>query len=220
MKITTSAKGSEPTALELRVKYHPLRIFTFLVLMGISSAFLFLSVSYFLTTLGTGFNNFQLPLIFHANTIIILVSSYSMGQTRKAILADDWKGYSNGLLVTAALGIAFTVFQIVGWQQLIANGVKLSNNVAGAYLYVISGLHLVHLVVGIVILGWFLVRSLESRNDQVKALLFEIDPFSKMRVNLLSLYWHFVDGLWIYLYLFFLANIYVATHAHFKPFGI
>lgn len=220
MRIKTSAKDLEPTPLELRLRYHPLRIITYLVLMGISSAFLFLSVSYFLTTFGTDFNRFQLPLIFHANTIIILVSSYSIGQTKKAIMADDWKGYSNGLLVTAGLGIAFTVFQIIGWKELISSGILLQNNVAAAYLYVISGLHLIHLAVGLGILGWFMIRSLESRNDQVKALLFEIDPFSKMRVSLLCTYWHFVDGLWIYLYVFFLLNIYLSVHGNFKPFGI
>lgn len=219
MKAQAGVKKNELTALELRIKYHPVRIFTLLALAGITSAFLFLSVSYFLTTFGTSYNRFQLPLLFHANTIIILVSSYSMAQTRKAIFADDWVGYTQGLIVTALLAVAFTIFQVIGWQELIQNGVKLQNNVAGAYLYIISGLHLAHLVVGIALLGWFLLRALEHRSDQVKALLFEVDPFSKMRVSLLATYWHFVDGLWVYLYLFFVLNVYVFTKGNFRPIG-
>ncbi|MFN8298403.1 MAG: cytochrome c oxidase subunit 3 [Chitinophagales bacterium] len=219
MKAHTGLKEKELSPLELRIKYHPLRIFTLLILAGITSAFLFLSVSYFLTTFGTNFNHFQLPLLFHANTIIILVSSYSMAQTRKAINADDWTGYTQGLMVTAALAVAFTVFQVMAWNELLHSGINLQSNVAGAYLYVISGLHLAHLLVGIVFLGYFLVRALEHQSDQVKALLFEVDPFSKMRVSLLALYWHFVDALWVYLYVFFVINVYVFTKGGFKPIG-
>ena len=207
----TSANDEVRAQIQFRLKYHPLRLFTYLVLAGISSAFLFLSISYFVTTFGTDFNKFKLPLLFHANTIIILVSSYTIGQTRKAMLADDWSGYVKGMLVTAALGIAFTFFQITGWIELMKSGIKLSNNVAGAYLYVISGLHLVHLVVGVALLLWFSVNALSKQNDPVKLLLFESNPFSKMKVDLLCTYWHFVDGIWIYFYLFFLLNIYVLT---------
>lgn len=195
--------------MKMRLKYSPARIFTYLGLVGITSAFLFLSVSYFATTIGTSFNNFKLPLLFHANTIIILVSSYCMVQTRKAMLRGDWNGYFNGLLVTGGLAIAFMFFQVEAWKELMASGIRLSNNIAGAYLYVISALHMGHLAIGIVLIGWFTVSAFELRNDPVKLLLFESDPFSKMKVDLLCTYWHFVDGLWVYLYLFFVANIYL-----------
>ncbi|MDB5283560.1 MAG: cytochrome c oxidase subunit [Bacteroidota bacterium] len=207
----TSVNDPIRAQLEFRLKFHPLRIFTYLVLVGISSAFLFLSVSYFATTIGTDFNKFHLPLLFHANTIIILVSSYTISQTRKALMNDDENGYMKGLLVTAGLGVAFTIFQVMGWMELMRSGIKLTNSVAGAYLYVISGLHLVHLLVGVAILLWFTANALNKQNDPVKLLLFESNPFSKMKVELLCTYWHFVDGIWIYFYLFFLLNIYVFT---------
>lgn len=207
-------------ALALRLRYHPFRIFTILILMGITSAFLTLSVSYFLTTYGTAFNRFQIPAIFHANSIIILVSSYSMHQTRLANERDDMKGYMNGLLVTSGLGIAFTVFQVYGWQELFRSGIAMTNNVAGAYLYVISGLHLAHLVVGVGILLWFLYKAYEHQEDQVKNLLFDTDPVEKMKVRMLGVYWHFVDILWIYLYLFFLLNIYVFAYSKATPIGL
>jgi cytochrome c oxidase subunit 3 len=200
--------------LRLRLKYHPARVFTYLILVGITSAFLFLSVAYFATTIGTNFNNFKLPLLFHANTIIILVSSYTINQTRKAILRDDWNGYLTALSVTAALGIAFTFFQVTAWNELIRGGVKLNNNIAGAYVYVISGLHLLHLAAGVLLLMWFSFTALERKNDPVKLLIFESDPFNKMKVDLLCTYWHFVDGLWVYIYLFFVVNIYFFGPAH------
>ncbi len=211
MSKTTKATDKEEiqAQMRLRLKYYPPRVFTYLVLVGISSAFLFLTISYFATTFGTNFNKFSLPLLFHANTIIILVSSYSISQTRKAVMRDDWEGYMYGLFVTAGLGMAFTFFQIVAWKELTASGIKLTNNIAGAYLYIISGLHLMHLIVGVVLLLWFSVKAIDTKNDPVKLLLFESDPFSKMKVGLLCTYWHFVDGLWFYIYLFFVFNIYV-----------
>ena len=205
----TYDKGEIQARLEMRLKYHPMRIFTYMALVGICSAFLFISISYFATTFHTNFNNFKLPLLFHANTIIILVSSYTIAQARKAMDNDDMNGYLAALLVTTGLSLAFTFFQITAWMELHASGIALKNNVAGAYLYVISGLHLLHLMVGVVVLIWFALNALNKTNDPVKLLLFEADPFSKMKVGLLTTYWHFVDGLWIYIYLFFVLNIYV-----------
>ncbi len=213
-KFTQTEKYTELSeAMELRMKYHPMRVLVYLVLVGGSSAFLFLSISYLLTTLGTDFNHFKLPLIFHANTLLIVVSSYTMAQTRKAVMRDDWKGYINGLLVTAGLGGGFAFFQIKGWEELTAQGIFMSNNIAGAYLYIISGLHLLHLALGIVFIIVFALNALMVKNDPVQTLIFESDPFSKMKVNLLCTYWHFVDGLWVYLYLFFLLNIHLLANA-------
>ena len=204
----TYDKGDIQAQLQMRLKYHPMRIFTYMLLAGICSAFLFISISYFATTFGTNFNNFKLPLLFHANTIIILVSSYSISQARKAMMNDDAKGYLTGLLVTTGLSIAFTFFQVTAWMELYHSGINL-HNIAGAYLYVISGLHLAHLLVGVIILIWFALSALDKSNDAVKLLIFESDPFSKMKVDLLATYWHFVDVLWIYIYIFFIFNIYV-----------
>jgi cytochrome c oxidase subunit 3 len=200
--------------MEQRLKYHPMRVFTYLVCVSTSSAFLFVSISYILTTFGTGFNNFQLPLLFHATTIIILVSSYSMSMARKAMDNDDAKGYLTGLLVTAGLSLAFMFFQITAWQELKVHGIILKDNIAGAYVYFISGMHLLHLGVGVVLLIWFAIKALDKSGDPVKLLLFESDPVNKMKIGLLSTYWHFVDGLWVYIYLFFVFNIYVLKMLH------
>lgn len=210
--IKTGPSKSLPEALSLRLKYYPLRIITYLVLAGISSAFLVLSLSYLLTTFHTNFNNFSLPLLFHANTIIILGSSYAMLQTRKAARAEDTKAYLTGLLITVALGGAFTAFQIMAWNELVESGINFTNNIAGTYLYVISGLHLIHLVVGVGLLGLFAFNAAQMVNDPVKELLFQTNPFNKLKVDLLATYWHFVDALWLYLYLFFLVNVYLLGH--------
>jgi cytochrome c oxidase subunit 3 len=202
--------GGSPQLSEWKLKYHPVRIITLFTLAGISFAFITLTVGYFLTTLGTEYNKFKLPAIFHANTIIILVSSYSMWQVRKHLEAADWKGFLSSLAVSIGLGIAFTAFQIIGWRELLSDGVRLSQ-IGGAWLYVISGLHLAHLVVGLGVMGWYALKAIELNADPVKALIFETTPDHTMKAEMMCLYWHFVDGMWIYIYLFFLLNIYVLT---------
>ena len=191
-------------------RYHPIAVSTYLLLASITVVFLTLSVFYFLTTYGTSFNRFQLPLLFHANSVIILVSSYSMHQTRIANLRDDAHGFANGMMVTTMLGIAFTIFQLMAWSELQNSGIKLQNNVAGAYLYVISALHLLHLIVGVAMLAYFWLKAKERENNLVAELIFDTDPYAKLKVKYMALYWHFVDVLWIYLYLFFVLNIVLA----------
>jgi len=195
--------------LKKRLRYHPIRVFTYLILMGISSAFLTLVFCYFATTAGSVWNKFTLPPIFHANTIIILASSYTAWQMRRANLRDDHAGYKTALMATALLGVAFTVFQIVGWRELISGGIGFRNNISGTYLYLISGLHLLHLLAGVGLLVFFLYRAYEVDSDAYRSLIFETDPVSKLRIEMMGLYWHFVDGLWIFLYLCFLIALYL-----------
>lgn len=192
-------------------RFHPIVVVTYLLLLGITSIFFALSIAYLYTTYNTHFSSFKLPLLFHANSVIILVSSYSMHQTRLANLRDDERAYSIGLLVTMLLGIAFAAFQIVAWNELFNSGISMQSNVAGAYLYVISGLHFLHIIAGIIVLSIFWLKAKERQDNPVKELLFDTDPVAKLKVKCLALYWHFVDGLWLYLYAFFLLNYFLAS---------
>ena len=186
--------------LQKRLRYHPVRVFTYLILLGISSAFLTLVFCYFATTAGSVWNKFSMPQIFHANTIIILVSSYTVWQMRRANMRDDHAGYKTALLITALLGVAFTAFQVIGWRELLSQGIGFHNNISGSYLYLISGLHLLHLLVGVGLLLWFLVKAYMADRDAYKALIFETDPEAKLQIEMLGLYWHFVDLVWIFLF--------------------
>jgi len=134
-----------------------------------------------------------------------------MHQTRLANLRDDERAYSIGLLVTMLLGIAFAAFQIVAWSELFNSGISMQSNVAGAYLYVISGLHFLHIIAGIIVLSIFWLKAKERQDNPVKELLFDTDPVAKLKVKCLALYWHFVDGLWLYLYAFFLLNYFLVS---------
>ena len=200
---------SSSEKLRKRLRYHPVRVFTYLIIAGISSAFVTLVFCYFATTAGSAWNKFSLPQIFHANTVIILVSSYTVWQMRRANLKDDHAGYKTALLITAGLGVAFTIFQVIGWAELLSKGIGFKKNISGSYLYLISGLHLLHLLVGVLFLLWFLYRAYVIDRDAYQELIFETDPVSKLKIEMMGLYWHFVDGLWLFLYACFLIALYV-----------
>jgi cytochrome c oxidase subunit 3 len=202
-------KLSGAQRLEQRLRFHPVRVFTYLILAGISSAFVTLVFCYFATTAGSGWNRFTLPVVFHANTAIILFSSYAAHQMRVANQRDDQAGYKNALIVTSALGLVFTVFQFVGWFELRSSGLSFTRNISITYLYLISVLHVVHLLAGVGLLIWFLVRAYVVDADPYQTLIFETDPVNKLKVEMLGIYWHFVDLLWLFVYLSFVIAIYV-----------
>lgn len=207
-QLKTKQMGESPPSLENRFKYHPVRIITFFTLAGISFAFITLTAAFLITTFGTEYVKIQLPVIFHANTIIILVSSYSMWQVRQMLAREDWKGFISALGVSMALGVAFTAFQFIGWKEMTDGGIKF-RDIGGTYFYIISGLHLLHLIVGLGLMAWYLIKGLEITNNPVTELLFEANPENALKANMMCLYWHFVDAMWLYLYVFFLLTIYV-----------
>jgi cytochrome c oxidase subunit 3 len=80
-----------------------------------------------------------------------------------------------------------------------------TDNSAG-YLYVISGLHFLHVIAGLPFLGIFLWKAYKKMVDPVSVLVYFSDPEKRLKLRLLTIYWHFLDGLWIYLVLFFYIN--------------
>jgi cytochrome c oxidase subunit 3 len=128
---------------------------------------------------------------------------------RQSNLNDDHKGYKSALLMTSVLGLAFTGFQLLGWAELFRSGVGFRNNISGTYLYLLSGLHLAHLLVGVGILFYFLFKAYMTEADAFKSLMFDTDPVEKLKIEMMGVYWHFVDGLWLFLYVCFLVALYL-----------
>jgi len=149
---------------------------------------------------------FPLPAAFAYSTIILVISS--------ALLHLGYRAFNNGnrMLYTAflggtlLLGLAFMGCQYAGWLSMTNSGILLSGNPAGSFIYVISGLHVAHLLGGVIALLVSFIKSLINLNDPIKDLKDIVRPDRKLRVKLLVTYWHFVDVLWVYLFFFFYLN--------------
>ena len=105
--------------------------------------------------------------------------------------------YRIWLFITFILGSTFLIGQYMGWQQLDRGGIHLNGNPSGSFVYVISGAHAAHILGGVIILFISLLRALFMR----------FNPNRLVNVQIMATYWHFVDVLWIYLFIFFQINL-------------
>jgi cytochrome c oxidase subunit 3 len=139
---------------------------------------------------------FSLPSIFWYSTAVILLSSIFMHLSVKAFKVREMKRYRLLITVTAFLGILFAVLQCIGFMNLNTHGVQLlgaGSNPSASFLAIIAGLHVLHVLGGVIalLIIFFKAYSVRSKN------------YSAVPIEVAGTYWHFVDGLWIYLFVFF-----------------
>ncbi len=125
---------------------------------------------------------------------------------KKYYLNDRTQKYQNALLLTIIISVVFMIFQVIGWQVLFQQNIFVDTNNSAGYLYVISGLHFLHIIAGLPFLILFLRTAKKKMQSPVSVLVYFSDPEKRLKLRLLTLYWHFLDGLWIYLVLFFIIN--------------
>jgi cytochrome c oxidase subunit 3 len=138
---------------------------------------------------------FSLPDIAFISTAIMVTSSLTLYMAQQAIKKDNFKLTSLGLFLTLALGIAFFFTQWEGWKQLTAQGIYFIgkySNASGSFLYLIALVHLAHMVGGLIALAVTLTKSLLRKYSSADSL----------GIELTAIYWHFLDLLWVYLFLF------------------
>ena len=189
-----------------RMAFHPYNIFMTLVLAGITMLFIAFSAAYIYTRYQNDVPTIKLPNIFIFNTFILLGSSLSIHWANQCYQKDETKKYQLALLITIILTSIFMVLQMIGWQDLIHQEIFLVTNNMASYLYLISGLHFMHVIAGLPFLILFLHAARQKMKEPVSVLIYFSDPEKRLKLKLLTFYWHFLDALWIYLVLFFLIN--------------
>lgn len=186
--------------------FHPKNVYLTLLLVSLTILFLTLSGAFIYTRVQSDLPPLKLPILFLVNTVILLASSYTMVLAKRAYLADDTKRYVKMLWYTMALSFFFLGMQCLAWYLLFKQQILITSDVSAGYLYVISGLHFAHVIGGIPFLGTFLYKANKYMKEPVSVLVYFSDPAKRLNLRLLTLYWHFLDGLWIYLVLFFFIN--------------
>lgn len=212
------APEEERGAIARFLKLHPVSTAIRFLLGGISMLFITLMILFAYYSPAEHLSGQPFPKWFFLSTILIVLSSLTIDRARRAFLKDDGAVLLNFLLITLALGTAFSVTQFLGWQQLwnakltlysVPDNPRMAESSlhatpGAAFLFVISGLHLLHLAGGLIYLFISMFRVVNHRSDHVKSLLFFSSPLERARLSSLALYWHFLDLLWIILFLYFL----------------
>lgn len=140
-------------------------------------------------------NDFVLPNAFVISTAVIVLSSLSFLLAKKALKNGNSKLTSMWLIVTLILGVIFIFNQFSGFQQIIDLGYNFTgptSNVTMSYIYLIAVVHILHVLVGLICLIVVIYNHFKQKYNANKMLGFE----------LASTFWHFIDILWVYLFLF------------------
>lgn len=178
-----------------RKRIHPHK-FTLWVAMGsIVMMFAGLTSAYIVRKSGANWLEFDLPPVFWVSTFVIVLSSLTMHLALKSFKARQMKRYRDLITITAILGIVFAVLQYTGFGYLYEHGVQVfgeGSNPSASFLGVIVGIHALHVFGGVVAL---LVIFFKAYSRKIKS-------YSVTTVEIVSTYWHFVDILWLYLFIF------------------
>jgi cytochrome c oxidase subunit 3 len=144
---------------------------------------------------GTDWIREQLPAILGFNTFVLLASSATMEASRASFRRCRSRGVMLWIAASAMLGLVFLGGQIIAWRQLVAKGVYLPSNPYSSFFYVLTAVHGVHLLGGIVALGYLGWRVVRRGPN-----LAGMDVLGSC-----ATYWHFVGGVWLFLYLLLLS---------------
>lgn len=188
------------------LRLHPYKIMLFLVLLSISMLFFGMTMAYLYQRIEKGIEPVNLPFIFIINALILLGSSVTLNYAKKAYQEDDTEGYKRHLTFTLGLTLLFAVAQAYAWIWMRQNNLFPSTGPAVGYLYALAILHLTHIFAGLPFFVLFLRTAIVRMKEPMSVLLYFSDPEKKLKLRLLSVYWHYLDGLWWYLVLFFIIN--------------
>jgi cytochrome c oxidase subunit 3 len=136
-----------------------------------------------------------MPKILLLSTALIIASSGTLELARRKQKEAFEDKYKVWLLLTTALGAAFVVSQLLAWRQLVRQGVYVATNPHSSFFYLLTATHGIHLMGGLIALVYLLLRT--RRLDTGERALANRSAVA----DAVSLYWHFMDGLWIYLFL-------------------
>ncbi len=134
----------------------------------------------------------RIPRVMFVSTVLILFSSVTIEVARRKLKQGSAEAYSRYLLLTGVLGFAFLGSQLVAWRQLASQGIYVSSHPHSSFFYLLTGAHAVHIGGGLLALGFLWLRS-RRKSEQ--------SATRQATTDAVSIYWHFMDGLWIYLFL-------------------
>ncbi|MBK9336264.1 MAG: cytochrome c oxidase subunit 3 [Lewinellaceae bacterium] len=194
-------------ALQENLIFHPHNVMLFLLLFGLSLLFLALTISYSYIRVTMDVPPVQLPWLFLLNTVVLLGSSYTMLRAKRCYIDDDTHGYQQNLRATIGLSLLFMGMQGGAWYWLFQiNSVTMASSTTAGFLYVLSIAHFAHVLAGLPFLISFYLVAKKRMVDPVTVLVYFSDPEKRLKLRLLTIYWHFLDVLWIYLVLFLGVN--------------
>ena len=178
-------------------RLHPHKFTLWVGIGSIIMMFAALTSAYIVREAQHNWLEFSMPKVFWYSTVVILASSVTLHLAVKSFKARERNRYRSLLTITALLGLLFAGLQISGFYDLYNRGIQIigkGSNPSASFLGIITGLHVVHVLGGIVALMVLFFRAYSRK----------VKSYDSTPIEILSIYWHFVDILWLYLFIFFM----------------
>ena len=182
--------------VEQPISMHPKKFALWLFLVTVLMIFAALTSAYIVRQAEGNWLEYELPEIFWVTSGIVLLSSVSMQVAYFAAKRDNFIGLRIAMVFTVLLGFAFLVGQWYSWVALVDREVFFVGNPAGSFLYVFTGVHALHLISGVIFLIIVLISTFR----------YKVHSQALNTLEMATTYWHFLGGLWLYLFLFLLLN--------------
>jgi cytochrome c oxidase subunit 3 len=170
------------------------RLGTWVLLAAVVMLFTSLSSAYVVRVAAT--NDWQplpLPKVLFVSTAIILISSLTLEIARRKV--GSRSAHSRWLLITGILGVAFLATQLMAWRQLVRQGLYLASSSRSSFFYLLTGVHGIHLAGGLLAITYVVLRTRRLISDEL------LGTKGRALTDAAAIYWHFMDALWIYLFL-------------------
>jgi cytochrome c oxidase subunit 3 len=184
----------QPSAVKKRQKLHPKEFLMWAFLVSVFMIFAGFTSGYIVRRADGNWLEFVLPTGFLWSTIVVLLSSISMQWAVMMARKDNLDKVKIGVAVTILLGVGFIFAQLNAYNQLVDMGLFLVGNPSSSFLYIITGMHALHIVSAIIVLLVIFANVFQ----------YKVHSKSMMGIRLASIFWHFLGALWVYLYVFFL----------------
>ena len=179
-----------------RNRIHPHQFALYAGMASILMMFAAFTSAYLVRQAAGNWQEYVVPDLFYYSTAVLIASSVTIHFAFRSFKQGKKSLYRNGIIITAILGLIFVVMQYYGWNALYNIGLPLDGNPSGSFFYVISGVHAAHVLGGVAALGVATYHAM--------TLPFQVTEQRKLRFSLVVQYWHFVDILWLYLFVFIL----------------
>lgn len=185
---------------------HPHKVILYLAMSSILMFFA-ITTSALLVKKGdvVSWEQFKLPSIFYISTLILLISSALMHYSKNLYKESKIALSKTVMILSIVTSVVFIYTQYLGFNKLTEMGMNLAGNASGSFVYVIVGAHALHIIGGLFFSFIILAKSYINKEVQENN-TFTINPKRLLSLELLSIYWHFIDVIWIYLFIFFYFN--------------
>jgi cytochrome c oxidase subunit 3 len=178
------------------IAMHPKKFALWLFMVAVVMTFAGLTSAYIVRQSEGNWLEYDLPDIFWFTSGIAVLSSLTLQWAYYSARKDNFNNLKIGMILTVVLGIGFLIGQWYSWVALVDRDVFFAGNPSGSFLYVFTGLHAAHLISGVIFLIIVLISTFRLK----------VHSRAMTAMEMATTYWHFLGGLWLYLFMFLLLN--------------